>query len=63
MSSPKLISVLMSVYNSEKSLDESIESIINQTYSNWELILIDDGSNDTSSNIIKKLIKLHFIFF
>ncbi|MDA9655650.1 glycosyltransferase [Candidatus Actinomarina] len=54
MSSPKLISVLMSVYNSEKSLDESIESIINQTYSNFELLLIDDGSTDKSWEILQK---------
>ena len=54
MSSPKLISVLMSVYNSEKSLDESIESIINQTYRNFELLLIDDGSTDKSWEILQK---------
>ena len=43
-----LISVIVPVYNVEKYLDECIESIINQTYKNLEIILIDDGSTDKS---------------
>ena len=42
----KKISVLMGVYNCEKYLNEAIDSIINQTYTNWELIVCDDGSTD-----------------
>lgn len=42
------ISVLMTVYNHEKFLNFSIKSILNQTYKNWELILIDNGSTDKS---------------
>lgn len=41
----------MPVYNTGKFLHRSINSIINQTYKNWELILIDDGSTDDSSHI------------
>ena len=41
----------MPVYNSEKYLHKSINSIIQQTYKNWELILVDDGSNDDSYKI------------
>lgn len=48
------ISVVMSVYNSEEHLSESIESILKQTFSNFEFIIINDGSTDNSSNIIKK---------
>ncbi len=49
-----LISVVMSVYNGEDYLSESIESILNQTYKNFEFIIIDDGSRDKSLKIIKK---------
>ena len=41
-----LISVIMSVYNDEKNIDKSIESIMSQTYKNLELHILDDGSND-----------------
>lgn len=41
----------MPVYNSEKSLKESIESVVLQTYSNWELVIVDDGSIDDSAKI------------
>lgn len=50
---PPRISVLMPVYNSEKYLKESIDSILNQTYNNFEFIIIDDGSTDKSNEIIK----------
>ena len=43
-----LVSVVMSCYNSEKTIDEAIESIINQSYNNLELLIMDDGSNDGS---------------
>ena len=52
------ISVVMPVYNSAKYLSSSIESILNQTFSNFELIIIDDSSTDSTSQIIKKYIKL-----
>lgn len=50
----KLISVIIPVYNVEKYLDKCIDSIINQTYSNLEIILIDDGSTDNSGKICDK---------
>jgi len=50
----KLVSIVMPAYNSEKFIAESIESILNQTYTNWELFIIDDGSIDNTHNIIKK---------
>lgn len=52
-----LISIIVPVYNAEKFLNECIESIINQDYSNWELILIDDGSTDSSGSICDEYVK------
>lgn len=49
-----LISIVMPVYNAEKFLKETIESVRKQTYGNWELILIDDNSSDKSLDIIKQ---------
>lgn len=49
-----LISVVMPVYNAQKYLDEAIQSILNQTYKNFEFIIINDGSSDESLNIIQK---------
>lgn len=52
-----LLSVVMSVYNAEKYLSESIESILNQTFSNFEFIIVDDGSTDSSLLIIQNFMK------
>lgn len=46
-----LISIIVPVYNSEKYLEQCIESIINQTYKKLEVILVDDGSTDNSKKI------------
>lgn len=48
-----LISIIMPVYNGECFLSEAIESIIAQTYENWELLAVDDGSTDKSLQIIE----------
>jgi glycosyltransferase involved in cell wall biosynthesis len=42
------ISIIVPVYNAEKYIDRCIKSIIEQTYQNWELLLINDGSTDRS---------------
>lgn len=52
MESPT-ISVIMPVYNTAKYLNEAIESILNQTFTDFEFIIIDDCSTDGSKNIIK----------
>lgn len=54
----ELISVIVPVYNVEKYLKRSIESIINQTYKNLEIMLIDDGSTDKSGSICDEYAKL-----
>ena len=51
MKEQKLISVVIPVYNVEKYIRESLDSIINQTYKNLQIILIDDGSTDSSGSI------------
>ena len=53
----KLISVLMSTLNSEKTIDESINSILSQDYGNFEFLIVDDGSTDQTFNIIEKYAK------
>mgnify|MGYP003813022949 CR=1 FL=1 len=45
------VSIIMGIYNCEKTLRESLESIRNQTYNNWELIMCDDGSTDNTYQI------------
>lgn len=54
MNNNPVISVVMSVYNAEKYLDEAIESILNQTHKDFEFIIINDGSIDKSLEIIEK---------
>ena len=49
-----LVSVIMSVYNKEKFISESITAILNQSYKNFELLIIDDHSSDNSIKTIKK---------
>ena len=50
----KNVLVVMSTYNGEKFIKEQLDSIINQTYKNIEIIVRDDGSKDNTVNIITK---------
>ena len=51
------VSIIIPIYNSEKYLKQCLESIINQTYKNIEIICINDGSTDNSEKIIKDYLK------
>lgn len=52
-----LVSIVMPCYNAERFIEETIQSVINQTYSFWELIIVSDGSTDKSVELIKELAK------
>ena len=49
-----LISIITPSYNSEPYIEDCISSVLNQTYTNWELLIIDDGSTDNSRQIIER---------
>ena len=51
------ISVLMSVYNCEKTVRNSIDSIIDQTFQDWEFIICDDGSSDDTYKLVQEIDK------
>ncbi len=53
------ISILMPTYNDCDSICKTIDSVLAQTYKNWELLIIDDGSTDDTTSIITKYIKDH----
>lgn len=65
MKSNPLVSVIIPVFNSEAFIAEAIESVRAQSYSKWELILVDDGSTDCSKNIIQPFLednRIHYVF-
>ena len=55
----KKVAVLISTYNGEKYIKEQIDSILNQTYKNIEIVIRDDGSSDSTIEIIKEYQKKH----
>lgn len=51
---PGMVSIVMPCYNGEDFIKETIDSVLKQTYTNWELLVIDDGSKDDSPSIVNK---------
>lgn len=52
-----LVSIIMPSYNTAKYIGESIESVLNQTYNNWELIIVDDCSVDNTDEVVNNFLK------
>ncbi len=63
--SENFFSILMPLYNTENFLSDAINSVLHQTYNNWELLIVDDGSSDSSlliaSNFARKDSRIHII--
>lgn len=49
-----LISIIIPAYNAERFLGETLLSVVNQTYENWECVIIDDGSSDNTLSVAQK---------
>lgn len=50
-----LISIITPTYNCAQFIGETIKSVINQTYTNWEMIIVDDASNDNTEEVVKSI--------
>src|SRR5258707_9363446 len=50
-----LVSVLMPVFNGEVFIAEAIGSVLDQTYPHWELVVVDDGSTDSTAKIVREI--------
>ena len=59
MTDNPLISIIMNCYNGEKYLQEALDSVINQTYKNWELIFWDNQSTDQSAEIFNSYVDVN----
>ncbi|MDO4764209.1 MAG: glycosyltransferase family 2 protein [Flavobacteriaceae bacterium] len=51
-----LVSIITPMYNSAKYVGKTIESVLAQTYSNWEMLIVDDGSKDNSAEIVQQYV-------
>lgn len=58
MKKSPLISIVMPVHNGGKFVAEAISSVLNQTYINWELVIVDDASTDETKKILRKFVEL-----
>ena len=53
-----VISIILCCYNSEKYLEETLQSIVDQTFKNWELITVNDGSQDNTLKILNEFVRI-----
>lgn len=63
MSEKSLVSIIMPTYNRAHLITESIQSVIDQTYQHWELIIVDDGSIDNTEEIVSKIKDIRIQYF
>lgn len=59
MNKKKLVSIILPTFNGSKYINKAIDSILLQSFLDWELLIIDDGSTDGTENIIKKYTDIH----
>ena len=58
-----LVSIIMPTYNREALIGETIDSILRQTFHDWELLIIDDGSEDKTGELVNRLVDPRIIFY
>ena len=63
MNNRPLVSIIMNCYNGEQYLPQALNSVVDQTYGNWELIFWDNQSTDKSAEIFKKYNDIRFKYF
>ena len=63
MKNKALVSIIINCHNGEKYLQQTLRSILNQDYENWEVIFFDNSSNDGSKNIFKSFDDKRFKYF
>ena len=60
----EIVSIIIPTYNSAKTIRRAINSVINQSYPNWEIIIVDSFSDDRTISIVRSLLKKNIkIFF
>lgn len=57
-----LVSIITPSYNSAKFIAQTIQSVQNQTYQNWEMIIVDDGSSDETEKIVQEICQMKNVF-
>lgn len=57
MKTTPLVSIILPVYNGAERIERAIKSVIEQLYSDWELLVVDDGSGDNTGDIVKNILK------
>jgi glycosyltransferase involved in cell wall biosynthesis len=57
MKSKPLVSIIIPTYNRAHLISETLDSVLAQTYKNWECIIVDDGSNDNTDEVVSEYVK------